>query len=271
MRTRSLAFAVGIFVFLLGAPAVVYAQIPSSGGSTAYGGTNSYGYSANRQGMFGASTSLGSSLISGRSSMFGNSGSLGQTMLGGSMLGQSGLNGGMTNQQGRSGMMQQQGMNANPMSGMQQFNASPMWMGGFDNAQRQGAGNQQQKATVESNPIRTTYRVAFEHAETGADQLSKSLSQRLATTSSIRCRNPILVQVQGRTAILQGLVPAEHDRVLAEQLVRLQPEISAVQNEIVVEASPRTELSLPEPPLSDLQATESIPATDSLPAAPTPP
>jgi osmotically-inducible protein OsmY len=88
--------------------------------------------------------------------------------------------------------------------------------------------------------------VAFEFPEADVNALSALLSRRLAKTPAIRAQTPIRVEVQGRTALLQGVVATEHDRVIAEQMVRLEAGIEAVKNEIVV-GKPKPPPSIPAP------------------------
>ena len=46
--------------------------------------------------------------------------------------------------------------------------------------------------------------------------------------------NPGQIEIQGRTVILRGSVATEHDRDLAERVVRLEPGVEQVQNQLVV-------------------------------------
>ncbi len=71
----------------------------------------------------------------------------------------------------------------------------------------------------------------------GFDQRGIALTRALARTSRVRVIAPVEVAVEGQTAILRGTVASQHDRVLAEQLVRLEPGIWNVKNELVVEGS----------------------------------
>ena len=42
------------------------------------------------------------------------------------------------------------------------------------------------------------------------------------------------VRMDGRTAIISGVVPTQRDRRMSEMLIRLEPGVSAVVNEISV-------------------------------------
>jgi len=55
----------------------------------------------------------------------------------------------------------------------------------------------------------------------------------------------IRVTMTGRTAILEGVVATDHDRVLAEQLALLEPGIDRVENRLNVETLPAPEPGTP--------------------------
>ena len=120
--------------------------------------------------------------------------------------------------------------------------SSAMTGGGYPNSRQ----NANLKPTGGEGPpaqnsasIRTAFRAAFDYPRPDSDQLSTLLMRRLAVTPAIQTQIPIRVQLQGRTAILRGVVSTEHDRRLAEQMIRLEPGIELVKNEIVV-ANPDT-------------------------------
>jgi hypothetical protein len=81
--------------------------------------------------------------------------------------------------------------------------------------------------------IRTT--IGFEHPPVAAaPQRSAVLTGRLVKLLTTRTGHPLSVELTGRTAILRGTVPTEHDRVVAEQLLRLEPGVGQVQNDLEV-------------------------------------
>jgi hypothetical protein len=82
--------------------------------------------------------------------------------------------------------------------------------------------------------IRTTLTVGFENPSANSRQFSSSLAQRLADLPAIHWRTPGQVEIQGRTAILRGVVATEHDRDLAARVVRLEAAIDQVQNQLTV-------------------------------------
>jgi hypothetical protein len=93
--------------------------------------------------------------------------------------------------------------------------------------------------------IRTAFQAAFDYPQPSSGQLSTSLTRRLAETPAIHTQTPIQVKLQGRTAILQGVALTEHDRLLAEQIVRLEAGIEAVKNEIEVGNPPTPVAPMP--------------------------
>jgi BON domain len=58
--------------------------------------------------------------------------------------------------------------------------------------------------------------------------------QRLTKIAGLSRLGPIQASLEGRTAVLRGTVASEADRQLAEGLARLEPEVMAVRNELVV-------------------------------------
>jgi hypothetical protein len=82
--------------------------------------------------------------------------------------------------------------------------------------------------------IRTRLRSAVNFPPTAPAQVEFNASQRfryLTTQSSLRGIN---VTMQGRTAVISGLVNSERDRRMSELLMRLEPGVSSVDNQIVV-------------------------------------
>jgi hypothetical protein len=87
-------------------------------------------------------------------------------------------------------------------------------------------------------------------------QVSSVLTSRLARSMRLSAGAPVEVSMAGDTATLRGVVATPHDRELAEQLVRLEPGVARVTNELRVEQS---------------GATVGKPQTLSSPPAPQPP
>jgi hypothetical protein len=58
--------------------------------------------------------------------------------------------------------------------------------------------------------------------------------QRMTKIPGLARLGPIQATLEGRTAVLRGTVASEADRQLAEGLARLEPEVMAVRNELVV-------------------------------------
>ena len=65
-------------------------------------------------------------------------------------------------------------------------------------------------------------------------RLSSVLTEHVVKAMRLPAGAPVAVAVQGSTAVLQGTVATEHDRELAEALVRLEPGISHVVNELQI-------------------------------------
>ena len=65
-----------------------------------------------------------------------------------------------------------------------------------------------------------------------------TLLQSRFTSPRLNKLGDITVRMEGRTAILSGVVPTEHDRALAEQLALLEAGVDSVRNELTSSAAP---------------------------------
>lgn len=76
--------------------------------------------------------------------------------------------------------------------------------------------------------------VAFEYPKPSGANFSSALTQRLQEALGFRSLAPLEVAVQGGIVVLQGRVATAHDRELAALLVRLEPGVDKVQNDLIV-------------------------------------
>jgi hypothetical protein len=79
--------------------------------------------------------------------------------------------------------------------------------------------------------------VGFPSSPMATDPFAGRIAMILQRTVQIKKRSPIRVDVKNETAILRGRVATKQDRELAENLVRLEPGIWDVRNELIVEDS----------------------------------
>jgi hypothetical protein len=100
--------------------------------------------------------------------------------------------------------------------------------------------------------------VGFNHPAQSTVVLNQKLSAELSKSQGITALSPIVVQIDGTTAVIHGTVATEHDRDLAAQLALLEPGIDNVRNDLHLQAErrpPSEKLSAPSnPPLPDLPA-----------------
>lgn len=73
--------------------------------------------------------------------------------------------------------------------------------------------------------------VAFDQPRPAPSRVSAALQRRLTRLEPL---SSVAVTIEGHQAVLRGLVATAHDRDLAEQLIRLEPGIDAVQNELTL-------------------------------------
>ena len=91
-------------------------------------------------------------------------------------------------------------------------------------------------------PFPAALSMDFDHPMTASTVGLGNLAKRIANARGIKTPAPLQLTVEGRTAILRGAVASEHDRLLVEQVARLEPGIWAVRNELTV-GSPGTRQS----------------------------
>lgn len=99
----------------------------------------------------------------------------------------------------------------------------------FGGAFGQGAG------TSTTPAIRTRLRSAIETAPLPAGQVQQSASRTLNRLPARAYSPNVRVQVVGRTAILQGSVQSDRDRRMSQLLMRLEPGVSRIQNNLIVQ------------------------------------
>ena len=87
--------------------------------------------------------------------------------------------------------------------------------------------------------------IGFEPTPRPVHELEQTLAARLAASIALRQWGQIEVSVAGRTATLRGEVASADARRLAEALVRLEPGISDVQNDLRATSPPAAPRELP--------------------------
>lgn len=98
-------------------------------------------------------------------------------------------------------------------------------------------------------PYRARLRVDFDYPALPEETLTVALSERLRSAMSrLEPLPDVKVTVLDRTAILEGAVSSHRSRALAEQLVRLEPGVSRIENRLeVLEALPEPTGPAPAP------------------------
>jgi hypothetical protein len=90
--------------------------------------------------------------------------------------------------------------------------------------------------TQSAKPVlRTRLRSGISVPPTSPAQVQRVASQRFRRLPSSQSQlRGINVTMQGRTAVIRGQVSTERDRRMSEMLMRLEPGVSAVDNQVVV-------------------------------------
>ena len=254
-----------MLAMLLGGPGWVAAQSTSSSGMFGNRTTGS-GISAGTGSAFGSNSpmsGLGQSGGQGTPSMNNPNGVGGQARTPGSFIG---ANSGQAAQQNFVGAGQ-----ANPsgasQSGMGNLNLGSFGMGAFV-GRRLGQGyvgpGMNGAAAAPTPAVRTTLTLGFEPAAAPAGQVNSAIAEHLRALPALHWQSAAKVEMQGRTAILRGVVATEHDRDLAERVVRLEATVDQVQNLIEV-AAPAMPKKMS--PAEHTRPAEHIPAGEHAPAA----
>lgn len=96
--------------------------------------------------------------------------------------------------------------------------------------------------------VSTTMVIGFDPPAANVAHVSSQLTARLEKTGRFRSAPEVLLE--NGVATLRGVVATDHDRVIAEQLVRLEPGVAEVRNELTLawpSATPRPSSSVTPP------------------------
>ncbi len=266
-----------LLAMLLGSPGRVVAQSTSSSGM--FGNrTTGTGITAGTSSAFGSNSALSNLSQNGTlgsSGMGSSTGVGGQARTAGSFVG---ATTGQAAQQSFVGAAQ-----VNP-SGSSQFGSGGMGGGGMGMGGMGGGGmggfgmgamlgrrlaqGGMNNTTTPPPPVRTTLTLGSDLAVAAVpQQVSSAIAEHLGVLPALHWQGPAQVEMRGRTAILRGVVATEHDRDLAERVVRLEAAVDQVQNQIVVagqampKAAPTVERIPPaSTPGAGSSAAERIPA-----------
>ncbi len=76
--------------------------------------------------------------------------------------------------------------------------------------------------------------LGFDFQPIAAPTLETTLQQRLERSGAIRSVEGVSVAVEGDTVVLRGTVGSDYERLLAENLARLEPGVRQVRNELKI-------------------------------------
>ncbi len=127
------------------------------------------------------------------------------------------------------------------MGGMNMLNA----MGGYGRGGMYGGMNQQQSQQG-TKRLRTHQRLGFVQPLASAASINASYSivMKRVLERGDYGKGEVTLSMEGRTAVLTGIVESSHARDVAERLALLEPGISEVRNELTLRpAEPTPETS----------------------------
>jgi len=221
----------------VGNPAGASASGTGTGMTTGMGSTNGNASMPNNTG--------------GGTSALGNSLGLGANMQNFTPGGQTGFVGASANS--ATNLLSRQGTQGAVQAGRVNFGTLTNLM----TQSRQNQFNQQQAqkaartAAQPQGQFRVPLRLGFQPQAIAPARFNTTVSQRMTKIPGLARVGSINASLEGRTAVLRGTVATEADRQLAEGLARLEPEVMAVRNELVVGLPSSTgEALLPAPATS---------------------
>lgn len=140
---------------------------------------------------------------------------------------------GRTGTRSNTGGLSSFGLNTRGLSGL---------TGSRNRTTNRGLTSRSRSGRNQQDPIRSALKVGFDvpQLETGSGDQAATVSAAAAKSfASAASRMPgaaVEISVQGRTAVLQGTVPSDRDRLVAERLALLEPGIERVENRLTVAA-----------------------------------
>jgi hypothetical protein len=219
-----------------------FAQFGGGGTGTTGGGIGTGGQlqqaGMQQTGQLSSSAAIqrnGSNFLSGVSagSFLSSSGTAG----GGAGGGQTGLLSGLTGGAGGLGGVAGFGLGLGIGGGLGRGAGG---LGGFGN---QAFQNQNQTGATQ---LRIPMRVDFPRPVLSPTALSVGIESRLVRLPGLQSVAPrVDVRIDGQTAVLEGVVPGQHEKDLIGRLMMLEPGIATVQNNLLIE--PGTRLAPPPP------------------------
>ena len=212
--------------------------------SSGMSGSSGMGMSSSNLSSLSGASSLSSGM--GSSSTFGSTqsgqfigGNTGQTFIGGNSMTGSGKGTGMNQGYNRMGTGSFGSMGG--MSGMSGMGGNSGF-GGSRGSSMFGGQNMYGQQNRNQVQMVMTRRADMEIAAVSRTEFSSGLNQLLKRTVSSRSpSSSIEASYQGNTVVLKGVVATARDRELAARLVRLEPGVDQVQNDLTVKGAEQAE------------------------------
>ena len=207
-----------------------------STGSSGFGSTGSSGFGSTGSSGFGSTGASGFGSNSGTGGQAGGFGTNGQTGVGGQ--GQNGANGGLlgrgTNQNGFLGRnVQNQGMQGNNLGGGGGGRGGGGNRGGNGLNGLNGGGGNGGKAN-QTPIVRPRQKIAFDYTLPSSSAIQSTIEARLTKLSVKRpSLKSVMVAVEDKgEVVLRGEVASADDAKLAENMLRQEPGVRSVRNEL---------------------------------------
>jgi hypothetical protein len=121
------------------------------------------------------------------------------------------------------------------MGGMGGMGMGGMGMGGMGG--RTGMNTMNNQNQQNQNKLRTTIKLGFSIPHGVSPQQATQMQTRLGRLPISGGARRVQVVATGNTVVLRGTVPSRADATLVERLIKLEPGVRTVRNELVVEGA----------------------------------
>ena len=112
----------------------------------------------------------------------------------------------------------------------------------------QGGNGRTRSSSGGNTQLRIPIRMDFTTTPAATSRFTGQFQKRLGKLPGLTTVTPIQVLLDGEEVVLRGVVASEGDRQLAEDLARLEPEVSKVRNELTVQTPDELDAAAPAAP-----------------------
>ncbi len=102
--------------------------------------------------------------------------------------------------------------------------------------------NNQNNNNNQQNKVRAVATLGFDRPSLSSSTASANVQSRMSRLPLPPQIQNVQVSLDGETVVIRGEVPNESDKKLVERLVRLEPGVNSIRNELTTRTSPSEEI-----------------------------